>query len=415
MSHIYQVKELTLALKNLLEGEFPFVWVQGQLANLSRPSSGHIYFSLKDAESTLAAVWFKGSQQESESFDPLTGEVFDGGPRPGLAGKLEDGMEVFCAGRLTVYPPRGSCQIVVELVQEAGKGSLQLQFELLRAELAQKGYFDQQRKKTLPSNPRRIAVITSPSGAAIHDFLRIAANRGLPGEIRLYPALVQGADAPSSIAAALRLVFAEGWAEVIALIRGGGAQEDLWAFNSREVAQAVYDSKIPVLSGVGQEVDTTLADMVADVRAATPTHAAQILLTERRELAQRIDDCEAALQHVLKNRLNQAEHIIHAQEQRLRLLAPLGRLEKAEILLGAAQQRLFRFMPQKLDSHAKQLENIEARLNGLNPELPLRRGYAFIKTQSGSILRSSKEAREGEYLGLCMVDGVVPVVVTKKI
>ncbi|MDR2826108.1 MAG: exodeoxyribonuclease VII large subunit, partial [Deltaproteobacteria bacterium] len=166
MSHIYQVKELTLALKSLLEGEFPFVWVQGQLANFSRPSSGHLYFSLKDAESSLAAVWFKGNQQESENFDPLTGEVFENGPRPGLAGKLENGMELLCAGRLTVYPPRGSYQLVVELVQEAGKGQLQLQFELLKAELAKKGYFDPQRKKTLPSNPRRVAIITSPSGAA---------------------------------------------------------------------------------------------------------------------------------------------------------------------------------------------------------------------------------------------------------
>jgi exodeoxyribonuclease VII large subunit len=266
--------------------------------------------------------------------------------------------------------------------------------------------------------------------------LRIAANRGLPGEIRLYPALVQGEEAKLSIADALRLVSAEKWAELIVLIRGGGAQEDLWAFNSREVAQAVFECASPVLSGIGHEVDTTLADMVADVRAATPTHAAQLVWPERRELVQRIDDYEIALQQALQLRFTLAEQSILAQEQRLRLLAPLGRLEKAEIMLGAFAQRLFRFMPQlldqkerdleavfqnlaqamlqKLDKQDKQLENFDLRLQGLDPVLPLRRGYAFINKADGSLLRSSKEVSPGEYLELRMVDGVVPVVVTKK-
>jgi exodeoxyribonuclease VII large subunit len=434
MSRIYQVKELTLALKNLLEGEFPFVWVQGQLVNIARPSSGHLYFSLKDAESSIAAVWFKGNQQEAENFDPLTGEVFADGPHPGLAGRLENGMEALCAGRLTVYPPRGSYQIMVELMQEAGKGRLQLQFELLKAELARQGYFDPQRKKRLPPDPRRVALITSPSGAAVHDFLRISATRGLPGEIRLYPALVQGDGAPLSIAEALWKASSENWAELIVLIRGGGSQEDLWAFNSREVAQAVFESALPVLSGIGHEIDTTLADMVADVRAATPTHAAQILWTERRELVQRLDDYEIALRKAFAERLTRAEHLVSAQEQRLRLLAPHGRLEKAEFLLNAFtrrlsecmrlnldrkartlepdSQKLLTLMSQKLDQRGTRLENLVLRLRRFDPVLPLRRGYAFINKADGSLLRSSKEARVGEHLELRLVDGAVPVVVT---
>jgi exodeoxyribonuclease VII large subunit len=436
MSRIYQVKELTLALKSLLEDEFPFVWIQGQLANISRPSSGHLYFSLKDAESSIAAVWFKGNQQETENFDPLTGEVFENGPRPGLAGRLENGMEVLCAGRLTVYPPRGSYQIVVELVQEAGIGRLQLQFELLKAELARQGYFDPQRKKKLPADPRRVALITSPSGAAVHDFLRISATRGLPGEIRLYPALVQGDEAPVSIAEALRKASAENWAELIVLIRGGGSQEDLWAFNSREVARAIFESALPVLSGVGHEIDTTLADMVADARAATPTHAAQILWPERRELAQRLDDYEIALRKALAVHLIRAEQLVSAQEQRLHLLAPFGRLDKAEFLLKVFTQRLSgcmrlnidrkagvfepgsqklrEVMSQKLDKRGTQLDNLALRLQCCDPVLPLRRGYAFINKADGSLLRSSKEARAGEHLQLRLVDGVVHVVVTIK-
>jgi exodeoxyribonuclease VII large subunit len=427
---------LTFALKDLLEGSFPFVWVQGELANFSRPSSGHIYFSLKDAESSIAAVWFKSNQNEAESFDPLTGEVFEDGPRPGLAGRLENGMELLCAGRLTVYPPRGSCQIVVELMQEAGKGGLRLQFELLKAELAQKGYFDPQRKRSLPSLSRRVAVITSPTGAAVHDFLRISGLRGLPAEIRLYPALVQGDEAPAAVAAALRTAYAENWAELIVLIRGGGSQEDLSAFNSREAAQAVFESPVPVLSGIGHEVDTTLADLVADVRAATPTHAAQILWPERRELAQRVDECETALRRALQRRLQMAEQQILDQERRLRLLSPSGRLEKIEILLGIFARRLFRFMPrylerkeknvesaarnlsvampQALDKREKRLDDYCLRLQCFDPMLPLRRGYVFVNRADGSLLRSSKEAGVGERLDLRMVDGVVPVVVTTK-
>ncbi|MDR1241456.1 MAG: exodeoxyribonuclease VII large subunit [Deltaproteobacteria bacterium] len=436
MNRIYQVKELTLALKNLLEGDFPFVWVQGQVANISRPSSGHLYFSLKDEESSIAAVWFRGNQQEAENFDPLTGEVFESGPRPGLAGRMENGMEALCAGRLTVYPPRGSYQIVVELMQEAGTGRLQLQFELLKAKLARQGYFDPQRKRNLPSAPRRVALITSPGGAAVHDFLRISATRGLPGEIRLYPALVQGDEAVVSIAEALRKASSENWAELIVLIRGGGSKEDLRAFNSREVAQAVFESALPVLSGIGHEIDTTLADMVADVRAATPTHAAQILWPERRVLVQRLDDYEIALRKALAAHLTRAEQLVAAQEQRLHLLAPFGRLDKAEFLLKVFTQRLsgcmrlnldrktrdlepgsqklLEAMSRKLDKRGAQLDNLALRLQCCDPVLPLQRGYAFINKADGSLLRSSKEAGVGEHLQLRLVDGVVPVVVTIK-
>ncbi|MDR2891836.1 MAG: exodeoxyribonuclease VII large subunit [Deltaproteobacteria bacterium] len=446
MSRVYQVSELTAAIRGLLEGHFPFVWVRGQIFNLSCPSSGHIYFSLKDEDSSLAAVWFKGNQQDGESFDPLTGEVFEDGPRPSLAQRLREegagsagGLEVVCAGRLGVYPPRGSYQLVVEIMQEAGKGRLQIEFEKLKAELAAKGYFDPQRKRPLPGGrggPSRVAVITSPSGAAIHDFLRIAGSRGLSAQIRIYPTLVQGEGAPAMIATALEQASTDGWAEVIVLIRGGGSLEDLWAFNSREVSQAVFASRVPVLSGVGHEVDVTLTDMVADVRAATPSHAAQLLWPERRELAQRLDELELALSGAWRRQLLRCESLLTGQEKILRLLAPSARLERHAYELQTAEERLSRairarqeallrgldlaaaaFAPlgeRLIRSRMDVVDKLDLRLAGLDPHLPLRRGYAFVKKADGGILRGSGGLVPGERLDLCLVDGQVPVVVIER-
>lgn len=439
MSSIYKVRELTQALKSAIEGSFPFVWVQGQVSNLSRPQSGHLYFSLKDEEAALAAVWFKSGQQAGESFDPLTGEVYADGPRASLAGSLENGDEVICAGRLTVYPPRGTYQLVVELMQEAGKGRLQIEFELLKAELAKLGYFDQDRKMALPPRPCRVAVVTSPSGAAIHDFLRIAGGRGLPCELRIHPTPVQGEEAPAGIAAAIEAAQAEGWAEVIVLIRGGGALEDLWAFNTRPVVEAIYRSRLPVLCGVGHEVDVTLADLAADVRAATPSHAAQILLKERRELAQRLDELDLDLHAAVRSRLQELEYRLAVQEKSLYLLAPLSRLEKSGLELdlqarnlGAAMRAVLsgaelalarlgqperpfaaleRVMLRGLEDLGVRLNASTARLSGLDPELPLSRGYALVRKPDGGFLRRPDEVRGGDELELILSGGSVPVAV----
>lgn len=286
--HIYTVSVLTNAIKGTLESTFPFVWVRGQVANLSRPSSGHVYFSLKDEQSSLSAVWFKGNQKEGERFDPLTGEVFEGGPRPSLAASLENGQEVVCAGHIAVYEPRGVYQLVVEIAQDAGLGRLHEEFSRLTAKLEALGYFAQERKRPLPPAPQRIALITAPGGAAIHDFLRIGETRGLASTIRLYPVPVQGEHAPGAMLAALKRIAAEGWADLVVLVRGGGSIEDLWAFNDEALATAIFHFPVPVLAGVGHEVDFTLADLTADVRAATPSHAAQLLWPERAALARHL-------------------------------------------------------------------------------------------------------------------------------
>lgn len=411
MSSIYKVGELTLALKNTIEGAFPFVWVQGQVSNLSRPHSGHLYFSLKDEDASLAAVWFKGNQQSGEAFDPLTGEVYEGGPRASLSESLENGDEVICAGRLTVYPPRGGYQLVVELVQEAGKGRLQMEFELLKAELSRLGYFEQDRKMALPASPSRIAVVTSPGGAAVHDFLRIADARGLPAEIRIHPTVVQGDEAPPKIAAAIETAQADGWAELIVLIRGGGSLEDLWAFNTRPVVEAIYNSRIPVLCGVGHEVDVTLADLAADVRAATPSHAAQLLLKERRELAQRLDEMDIELYSSIQSCLQGFEHILTVQERALSLLSPASRLEHASLKLGMQVRVLESSMRSILNSAASVFSDSSVRLGALDPALPLQRGYALVQKPDGGFLRSQGEASAGDNLELILADGRVPVAV----
>ena len=428
---ILTVGQLTRAVKGQIEGNFPFVWVRGQISNCSRPGSGHLYFSLKDEEAILNAVWFKGNQKDAEAFDPLTGEVFEDGPRPSLAMSLENGQEVICAGKLTVYPPRGAYQLVVEIAQDAGVGRLQLEFERIKAALLAKGYFDSSRKRPLPLNPSRVAVVTAVTGAAIHDFLRVGAGRGLAAEIRIYPALVQGDSAPGQIAAALAKVAEDAWAEVVVLIRGGGSLEDLWAFNTETVADAVFASPVPVLAGIGHEVDISIADLVADARAATPTHAAQLLWTERRELVQRVDEAELQLNRAWNTSLAWRDGTLAAMAKALDWLSParaFGRWEERLAGLGERLDRaaaacheraafrlhnLERRLPQAFSTargareHA--LERLSLRLGGLDPMRPLERGYALAQTAKGTFVRSVTDITPGDGLNLILRDGSVPV------
>lgn len=327
---IQTVSSLTEQLRKSLESGFPFVWVKGEVTNLSRPASGHIYFSLKDARSQLQCVWFLGSQKKKAAgarFDPLTGEVFDT-PRPEPVSMLRNGMEILCAGAISVYASRGQYQLLVRLVQQAGVGLLAMAFEERKAKYGAMGYFAAERKRPLPLNPRRIALITSPEGAAIHDFLKLAGQRGLPAIIRIFPVPVQGEGAADKIAAAIELANAQNWAQVIVLVRGGGSLEDLWAFNEEVLAEAVFNSRLPVLAGIGHEVDATLADMTADLRAATPSHAAQLLWPLRRELRQKLDELSIAMDHAITLRLDRFEKELLIAGHSLALVSPLRRLER---------------------------------------------------------------------------------------
>jgi len=471
MGIILTVRELTRQIRTGLEARFPFVWVRGEVSNLSRPSSGHVYFSLKDSEALLNCVWFKGAQRDSESFDPLTGEVFSEGPRPSLARILQDGEQILCAGRITVYAPRGGYQLVVELAQPDGMGQLALAFEARKQKLAAQGYFAPERKRKFPPHPVNVAVITAPGGAAIRDFLRIAQERGYGACIRVYPVPVQGNAAALAIAAALARINAEGWAQVAVLIRGGGSLEDLWAFNEEVVADAVFISGIPVLAGIGHEVDVSMADMTADVRAATPSHAAQILWPLRSELAQRVDDLEIVLQRAHARCFEVAAMRLQAVRQALRWFSPakaLGRKHEAAAQAHAGMRRaMARLMSEKgaklatlstevenaprlllqscgarlallasrlesidvcereerlldqcglrlraqagimLHAPERALEQCAAALHALDPHAPLKRGYALVYDGRGRLLRSVDDARKGDSLRLRLRDGAV--------
>lgn len=471
MDAILSVRQVTERLRQTVESRFPYVWVQGEVTNLSRPSSGHVYFSLKEDDALLNCVWFR-RQQKDEAFDPLTGEVWEDGPRPSLARTMENGQTLVCAGRLTVYGARGQYQMIVDLAQAAGLGLWHQEFEALKRRLAAEGLFDAARKRPLPREPRRVAVITAPGGAAIRDFIRISSTRGLGAEIRIHPVPVQGEDAPPRIVEALEEVGREGWAEVAVLIRGGGSVQDLWAFNDERVARAVYRCPIPVLTGIGHEIDHSITDFTADYAAATPSHTAQILWQERHVLAQHVDGLETALQNALDRRLNdlslrlrhaaraldllsprermraQAERLDDAArrmkaalnallEKRARTLETLlsglrdqsGRLDAREAelerlalrLRGAGEARLQRAQAQAERAQAallplgrmiglaeeRSLTRLELRLQALDPFEPLRRGYAVAFDEEGRILRSVSDTAPGRMFSVTLADGRV--------
>lgn len=373
---ILTVRALTERLRRTLETRYPFVWVRGEVSNLSRPASGHVYFSLKDAEAQLQCVWFRGRQRETRNFDPLTGEVFEG-PRPSPLAALANGRELLCAGRVSVYAPRGQYQLVVEFVQPAGAGLLAQAFEERKRQLALAGYFAQERKRKLPWNPRRVALLTSPGGAAIHDFLELAQARGCASEIRLFPVSVQGERAVPEIVAAMEEANAQGWAEVIVLIRGGGSLEDLWAFNELPVAEAVFRSRLPVLAGIGHEVDVSLADLTADQRAATPSHAAQLLWPLREELRQGLDDLTMALDRAMALRLEREAHALDTLARGLAWASPVRRLERFGERLSLLDAALAAGTRRWWEEKARLLEDLERR----------RRSAFTQETLQGGVLR----------------------------
>lgn len=361
MPHVFTVRELTTAVSEVLGGQFPFVWVRGQVGNLSRPPSGHVYFTLRDADAVLSVVWFRRRRREgaARGVDPLTGEVLDEAEPFTLA----EGKEVLAAGRIGVYAPRGAYQLVAELVQEYGVGDLHLRFEALKQKLSGLGYFDQGRKRPTPAHPDRVAVVTSPEGAAIKDFLRIAAERGRGASIRIYPTLVQGPSAPEQIVAAMRQAAADGWAQVLVLIRGGGSLEDLWAFNEEAVAEAVFRCPLPVVAGIGHEKDVSLADLTADLRAATPSHAAQLLWPERLALMQQVDGLETALVRSFSRYLSGREAGLDRFTRALAWLSPVRKLERLEQALSRESRALDRAGASLLDRAAARLDRAATGLD----------------------------------------------------
>ncbi|WP_045211431.1 exodeoxyribonuclease VII large subunit [Desulfonatronovibrio magnus] len=439
MPHIFSVAELTSSIKELVEVHFPFIWVRGQVSNLSRPGSGHIYFSLKDDQAGLQVAWFKNTQPFSRQnkADP--------------AATLENGQDVVCAGKIGVYAPRGTYQLIAELVQEQGLGDLFLAFEALKKKLQAQGYFDESRKRPVPYSPDRVAVVTAPTGAVIHDFTRVAEDLGLGSEIRVYPCLVQGDRAPGQIVKAIKLANEHAWAQLIVVMRGGGSLEDLWAFNDEQVAHAIFESTLPVLTGIGHETDTTIADLTADKRVATPSQAAQSLWPQRKDLAQKLDEMELTLIKSYSNYLKENENELNSLIKALGWLSPAHRMQRLEERLEALKDRLiramrdvlqnrsqrladlssrlrFRFGPEFWDMRSNELSYLESRLlaggqslhtmnenrlniasqrlSDLDPHGPLKRGYSLVEVdKTGQFLRGVKDVQSGDGLKILVLDG----------
>ncbi len=390
---ILSVSQLTALIKAQLETAFPDLWVEGELSNLRLPASGHLYFTLKDEGAQVRAVLFR-SAVRALRFTP------------------KDGQQVLCRACLTVYEPRGEYEVVVEYLEPRGIGSLQLAFEELKARLAREGLFDPGRKRPLPALPRRIGLVTSPTGAAVRDFLKVLTRRFACVAVLIHPVPVQGTGAAEAIAGAIETLNRLGGAgapdalDVIVLARGGGSLEDLWAFNEEVVARAIAASAVPVVSAVGHETDYTIADFVADLRAPTPSAAAEMIIPSQVDLVQQIEGLRARLVQTQRHRVETWR--ARLQQARLRLVDPRRRLELAARRLDDLAARLRTASLTLLDRQRQWMAHLASSLELLSPLAILARGYAIARRlPDRRILRSAAEARPGDRLGLRLHQGEV--------
>jgi exodeoxyribonuclease VII large subunit len=377
---VLSVSELTRSVQALLEEGFPNVWVSGELSNLARPNSGHLYFSLKDSQAQLRSVIWR-SLAARLRFD------------------LKDGLEVLARGRLSVYMPRGDYQLIVEEIQPKGMGALELALRQLKEKLQGLGYFDPRRKKPLPAFPRRVALVTSPSGAAIRDILEILGRRWPAVEVWVCPVRVQGEGASLEIAAAVDLLNRlKPTADVIIVGRGGGSAEDLWAFNEEPVAHALFASRIPVVSAVGHEIDVTIADLVADHRALTPSEAAERVVPNRAELLDALSGVETRLTELMASRLEVAWQRVGDLAGRRAFRMPLERVRELERRLDEWGDRLHRAARKRWERADQAAAAAAGRLKSLSPLNVLARGYSLSRSESGQVLRDAEQVRPGDRL-----------------
>ncbi|MFO7606998.1 MAG: exodeoxyribonuclease VII large subunit [Desulfurivibrionaceae bacterium] len=435
---IQSVSELTRSIRGLLETQFSFVTVTGEISNLRKPYSGHLYFTLKDQDAQLRAVLFKQQQRYMDI-------------RP------ENGQQVICRGRVSVYEPRGEYQLLIDSMEAQGEGRLQIAFEQLKIALEREGLFEQSIKKPLPFLPDKVSLITSPQGAAVHDFLRMAENRypGLP--IEIIPVRVQGEGAGAEISKALDFLNQQQGTDVIVLCRGGGSLEDLWAFNEESLARAIYASKIPVVSAIGHEIDFTISDFVADYRAATPSAAAEAVIPDKKALQQRIRRAEynlssnltritdryrfrvdtrkrmlgdpslllanfvwklrnisSNLTFSLETQLNNRRRILHRYENTLREAGP-GRILKLKERKIDELSRLSRlFINRRIDKERDKLGKAAALLDVVSPLAVLGRGYSItIGGAERKAVRDSHELAIGEEVEIILERGGFEAEITK--
>ena len=391
---VVSVSELSLYLKSLLEMDdnLQNIWVQGEVSNCKTYPSGHCYFTLKEGEAQLLCVFFKHSRVRSSA--------------PGL----RDGMAIAINGRISYYERDGKLQCYVESVKLLGEGALFQQFEQLKARLAAEGLFDPERKRPLPQQPAIIGIVTSPQAAALQDMLRVLRMRYPLVQVVFSPALVQGAEAPASIATALDLLNEHGEAEVIIVGRGGGSIEELWAFNEEVVARAIARSRIPVISGVGHETDFTIADFVADHRASTPTAAATIAVPNIEDWRVEVQEKQFLLTALMRERIEDLQGQLEYAKQDLRRASPLNLIDQRRQQIDDAVERLQTRMQYMVSLHGERLRGVVERLHALSPLLTIARGYAVVRHDAEQIVVTSiQQVQVGDRLTIQVQDGYIPV------
>ena len=430
---VYSVSRLNREVRVLLERGFGSLWLEAEISNFARPSSGHWYFSLKDAAAQVRCAMFRQRNML-------------------CAFTARDGQKVLVRARIGLYEPRGEYQLIVDHMEDAGLGALKRQFEELSAKLSQEGLFAVERKRPLPGLPKRIGVVTSPTGAAVRDILHVLARRFPAAAVLIYPVPVQGAQAAAEIIAALQTAGRRAECDVLILARGGGSLEDLWAFNDERLARAIVASPIPVITGIGHEIDFTIADFAADVRAPTPSAAAELVVPDaeewrnafaqlgarlqrgvRRRLqehgerlrwltgraalaspvarlsarAQRLDELEQCLVRAVRRRLEGHRERLRWLTGRAAMVSPANRLAQQLWRLGNLQQQLRRAMRLALDSRQKKLLPLMRTLNAVSPLATLDRGYAIVSAEGGEILRNAAEAKPGTLIDARLAHGKI--------
>lgn len=395
----FSVSQLNEYIKMLLEGNTNLndIWVQGEISGAKLYTSGHLYYSLKDSDSVISAVMFKGSVMRMEF-------------------EAENGMKVLAHGRVSAYPPRGQYQLVVDRMIPEGAGSLAVAFEQLKARLGAEGLFDPARKRPLPSHPKRIGVVTSPSGAAVHDIVRVAKKRCPSTEILIFPSLVQGAEAPAYLRGGIQYFNAvkdhpEQGVDLIIIGRGGGSVEDLWGFNDERLARAVAASEIPVVSAVGHEVDFTICDFVADLRAATPSAAAELSLPDKEDLSRQVQALATRLSAAETTRLKRYRTQLDRLAAAKVLTSPEGVWRLRREAVEGYRKRLDLSVSRHLGRKRQSMERVAASLGALNPLSVLGRGYALVQNEGGTVIPAAAALQVGERVNLRFADGSARVLV----
>lgn len=382
------ISELTAYIKHRFEDDpqLQKVMVEGEISNFSRAPSGHLYFTLKDAQAQLKAVMWR-SQAQYLSFTPKQGDL------------------VQAKGYISVYEARGEYQLYASHLQPAGIGDLHARFEHLKAKLAAEGLFEAERKRQLPYFPRRIGIVTSPKAAALQDVLNVLQRRFPVGEVIISPTMVQGDDAPPMIVRALQNLYQRRDIDVILLVRGGGSLEDLWAFNDEAVVRMVANSPISVVTGVGHEIDFTLVDFASDHRAPTPSAAAEVITPEADMLRLSVDALQQKLYTLVRDQIIDLREDLQNQRRTLRLLSPQADMERNRQLVADLSSRVMRAMQQNHMQAQQQLHNQLERLQAANPEAILSRGYAIVRRDDGEQLSSAEGVEAGTHLNIQFHDG----------